>query len=52
MVKDEAVELGMERLGAGMPSHTSHGARAVELELHLQRRGSGYSFQSEETQDP
>lgn len=47
MVKDGAVELGMEHLGAGVPSHTSHGARAVELDLHLQRSSSGYSFQSQ-----
>lgn len=47
MLKDGAVELWAEHLEAVMPSHTSHGARAAELDLHPQRRGSGYSFQSQ-----
>lgn len=47
MVKDGAVELWAEHLEAVMPSHTSHGARAAELDLRAQGRGSGYSFQSQ-----
>lgn len=47
MRRDGAVELWTEHLEAVMPSHTSHGACAVELALHPCKRGSGYSFLSQ-----
>lgn len=50
MLRDGAVELWTQHLEAVMPSHPSHSARAAELDLHPQRRGSGYSFQSQRRQ--